>query len=78
MLQAERVLRSARVDYTLHEVGEEVASGVAMAEALGVDPAAVLRTLVVAVVRGDRERKALVLQPSDQTNAIALFITHRI
>ena len=66
MLHSERVLTAAGVAYSLHRFGEEVASGAAMAEALGVEERAVLRTLVVAVTRGGRERKALVLQPSDR------------
>ena len=65
MLQSERVLKAAGVPFELHEVGEQVASGQAMAEALGVEPRRVLRTLVVAVRRGGHEKRALVLQPSD-------------
>lgn len=64
MLQSERVLKAAGVPFELHDVGERVEGGRAMAEALGVDPRLVLRTLVVAVRRGGYEKRALVLQPS--------------
>ncbi len=66
MLQSERVLKAAGVPFELHEVGEQVSGGQAMAEALGVEPRLVLRTLVVAVRRGGHEKRALVLQPSDR------------
>lgn len=65
MLQSERVLKAAKVAYSLHDFGQQVAGGAQMAEALGVAPELVLRTLVVAVKRGGREKRALVLQPSD-------------
>jgi Cys-tRNA(Pro)/Cys-tRNA(Cys) deacylase len=61
---AERALERAGVEYSAHEVGEDVRSGEAMAQALGVAPERVLRSLVCAVKRGGRESKAIVLVAS--------------
>ena len=62
---AERILERAGVPHRLHTAGETVTSGAAMAEALGVPPDRVLRTLVVGLRTTRAERRVLVLQPSD-------------
>ena len=73
-----RRLDAARIDYAVHEVDGAVRSGTAMAEALGVDPAGVLRTLVCELelpARSGsgptRRQRALVLVGSDASLDLA-------
>ena len=65
-----RLLERERVAHVLHEVGADVKSGQAMAQALGVDPELVLRTIVCELEFAGpggapgRRAKALVLHGS--------------
>jgi Cys-tRNA(Pro)/Cys-tRNA(Cys) deacylase len=68
-----RRLERAGISHRLHAVGESVATGEAMAEALGVEPAQVLRTLVCEVERPPRSGAG----PTRRTKVLALVAADR-